>query len=564
MNLPSEFAGARLVVWDLDDTLWRGTLDEGDQPEPTGLHHWVEPLARAGVMNSVCSNNDTGLAMVELSRLGLVEWIVFPRISWRPKHELLAGILTDVRLQPKHVVYVDDLARHRRLATDWLGLRSVDPAALPVFDGEPDRSVLSDRLQYYRALERRTAAAAIAIDPREFLADSGVTVAIAPTGGDHERVAALSQRANQLNFTGSRLGPADVLALDGRRGVEARTIWVHDRYGDYGLCGFYARRTGGPLLHLFFSCRLLYLGVEAHVHAQLGRPPLASSSRLVTDDRWRELAADVTWVRDATSPCPPGPARPATFWVGGCELQILSGLLAGSDDHDRWLLPDEYGGAQVYARSSLLALDAADAGLPVLESIPWTRGAVRPGPNSEWTTLVLSPWVDCACLTYVHRPTGTRFPSFVALDRSSSSWDWEHWWGRNPGRESFLADCEPAPPLDEDEIVERLVRVAARIGVDRQLLVLTVPEVDNGRDYPWGRSQLDRHRSVNVALEAAAHRSANLALVDLRGVVTSEADLHDPDDPVMFHYRRDRYWKLAGILADRLADPTSSRAGGTR
>src|SRR3546814_14336475 len=72
MTAADLLTAAKLVIWDLDGTLWTGTLDSGDELSPTGLHEWIEPLARAGVMNSIRS---------EERRVGK-EWVSTCRHRW--------------------------------------------------------------------------------------------------------------------------------------------------------------------------------------------------------------------------------------------------------------------------------------------------------------------------------------------------------------------------------------------------------------------------------------------------------------------------------------------------
>ena len=62
----------KLVIWDLDDTLWSGTLAEGDD---ISLHAERAALVRAlnahGVLSSICSKNDPAVAQAKLVELGL-------------------------------------------------------------------------------------------------------------------------------------------------------------------------------------------------------------------------------------------------------------------------------------------------------------------------------------------------------------------------------------------------------------------------------------------------------------------------------------------------------------
>jgi predicted enzyme involved in methoxymalonyl-ACP biosynthesis len=48
----------RLVIWDLDETFWKGTLTEGGITYLQKHHDIVIELARRGIMSSICSKND--------------------------------------------------------------------------------------------------------------------------------------------------------------------------------------------------------------------------------------------------------------------------------------------------------------------------------------------------------------------------------------------------------------------------------------------------------------------------------------------------------------------------
>ena len=48
----------RLVIWDLDETFWSGTLTEGGITYRRDFHDIVLALARRGIVSSICSKND--------------------------------------------------------------------------------------------------------------------------------------------------------------------------------------------------------------------------------------------------------------------------------------------------------------------------------------------------------------------------------------------------------------------------------------------------------------------------------------------------------------------------
>lgn len=547
----AELAAAKLVIWDLDGTLWTGTLDGGDELRPTGLHRWIEPLALAGVMSSVCSNNDSAVAEAALRELGVWEYVVFPKVSWAPKAEMLSELLSDMQVRPEDVLYVDDLGRHRRLASEELGCLVAAPTEIGPYGGQLFGSRRSDRLDHYRILERRAESRrSLQVSNEDFLRRSGITVMITPASPYVSRLSTLSYRSNQLNFTASRLDEATLVALVTDPGVETGAVWVKDNHGEYGLSGFFARR-GRELEHFFFSCRVLNMGIESFVHSHLGRPQIWSSHSTVSGEQWNQLLAGATWIRFGDMHTNVCPTRPQTLWIGGCDLQILSGYFGHDADTDSWLLPAERGGAQVYARSSLLALLAGEGQRDLFSVVPWLTGGTVDVRSGGWQQLVLSPWVDCASWTYTHRQTGVRIPSYVALSADSSDWEWEHWWGDNPGRDRFLDEFRLDSPLSPEEVAQLLSRLAALVD-GRRILVLTVPEIVSDRMYSWGESQHDRHCAFNRALESVAHEVGNVELLDLRGLVTSNRDLHDSGDPLVFHFCRQRYLDLARMIQSHL------------
>jgi predicted enzyme involved in methoxymalonyl-ACP biosynthesis len=48
----------KLVIWDLDETLWSGTLSEGPVAVNPDCSNIVRQLNRRGIINSLCSKND--------------------------------------------------------------------------------------------------------------------------------------------------------------------------------------------------------------------------------------------------------------------------------------------------------------------------------------------------------------------------------------------------------------------------------------------------------------------------------------------------------------------------
>lgn len=301
----------KLVIWDLDDTFWRGTLSEGRiEAIPTNVE-MVRQLAQRGIVSSICSRNEFAAAEAELRRQGIWDYFVFPAIQWSPKGEAIRGLIELANLRAENVLFLDNEPSNLEEAAHYNpGIMCFD-ARLGVgqlweytqFAGTPDDAL--SRLKQYQVLQRKQSArAAQGLSNVEFLRGSQIRVQIEyEIDGYMDRIVALFNRANQLNFTKSRLQTEEEFSEFkrqlGRFGFKAGVVLVQDKYGDYGVAGFFmlwrAFKDAGVknyLFHFVFSCRVMNMGVEQYVYEYLGRPvidlklPIANPICSFEDVNW--------------------------------------------------------------------------------------------------------------------------------------------------------------------------------------------------------------------------------------------------------------------------------------
>ena len=332
----------RLVMWDLDDTFWRGTLVEGGIREYVQAHHdIVIELARRGIMSSICSKNDFETVRNILTEHEIWEYFIFPSINWEPKGPRLQAQVESIGLRPQSILFVDDHPGNRAEAEEAVpGLQVADVTCIggmlssPAFAGKPDIELV--RLKQYKLLERRAQDRSGQGDNREFLLSSDIRVTFDyDVENNIDRAIELINRTNQLNFTKRRLpeNPAQARQelLDESRPWyrQAALVRVADRYGDYGYCGFFLRGNGqgsgpGDLVHFCFSCRTLGMFVEQWVYDQLGRPDIRIVGPVLTD---LAQPRSIDWIRfvdpsgetvELDKPIPQVRLR------GGCEIDALA------------------------------------------------------------------------------------------------------------------------------------------------------------------------------------------------------------------------------------------------
>ena len=99
----------RLVIWDLDETFWHGTLTEGGiSSYSMDNHNIVIELARRGIMSSICSKNDLSDVKKILVEKDIWDYFIYPSIDWTQKGHRVAGIIESVQLRPETVLFIDD------------------------------------------------------------------------------------------------------------------------------------------------------------------------------------------------------------------------------------------------------------------------------------------------------------------------------------------------------------------------------------------------------------------------------------------------------------------------
>ncbi len=346
----------RLVIWDLDETFWRGTLTEGGIEYIQAHHEIVVELARRGIMSSICSKNDATPVLDILREKGLLDYIIFPSISWDPKGPRLAAQIEAIQLRPATVMFIDDNHLNRAEAAAIVPELQVEDETFierllddQRFKGKDDRALT--RLAQYKLLEtRKQDELQAAGDNEGFLRGCDIRVYVEYDVLAHlDRAIELINRTNQLNFTKQRL-PEDIEAARAEltrqvttRGRQSGLIRVMDRYGDYGFVGFFMTENlpidlknatfAQMLLHYCFSCRTLGMLVEQWFYERLQRPRIKVIGEVLTD---LSIPRTIDWIRAVPSMDADASAKvaiaPEIRIHGGCEAQSVAHYLGTYTD----------------------------------------------------------------------------------------------------------------------------------------------------------------------------------------------------------------------------------------
>lgn len=279
----------KLVVVDLDDTLWRGVLAEHGDPSwdiiegwPLGFAETLLYLKRRGVLLAILSKNDEATIAGLWDRVfqGLLHFSDFAvrKINWQAKVENFDEILAAVNLLPRSVVYIDDnpveraaiqeaFPEVRLLGSDPYVLKRVllwaPETQVPFITSESTRR--TEMVQ--QGVERETARKRMTRS--EFLASLELKVKVQPIYSTKDiafpRAFELLNKTNQFNTTGKRWTLNEV-----ESSFEDGFVWhgyeVEDKFTNYGLVALAIIKIP-EVLQFVMSCRIVGLDVERSILA---------------------------------------------------------------------------------------------------------------------------------------------------------------------------------------------------------------------------------------------------------------------------------------------------------
>jgi methoxymalonate biosynthesis protein len=272
--------GIKCLVWDLDNTLWRGTLLESDRCRlRPGVGVVVRELDKRGVLQSVASRNDSQQALDVLRRKALAPFFLYPQIGWESKVRAVRVIADRLGIALDAVGLIDDEPFERAQVERLLpGVRAYPAEAyrrLPMLDefcpGVLSSESRSRRLIYRGIGERERAGTRSGMSQSEFLSWCRTELTIRRAGlADLPRIQELLQRTHQLNATGIVWPPEAIARWLADEQWQVFVAELRDRFVDYGRIGVAACHRNPDhweLVAFLLSCRVLSRGIAGFLLA---------------------------------------------------------------------------------------------------------------------------------------------------------------------------------------------------------------------------------------------------------------------------------------------------------
>lgn len=283
----------KCLVWDLDNTLWEGTLlEDSDVKLRPGMKEILEELDRRGILLSIASKNDHSDAVAKLQQLGLTEYFIYPQINWNSKAQSIKSIAEGINIGIDTLAFIDDQSFEREdvkfSCPEVLTIDAADYQKLTDMEELMPRFVTEDskkrRLMYLSDLQRKNEEDVFEGSNEEFLATLDMKLTIAPVqAGDLERVEELTLRTNQLNSTGFTY---DFDELSSFITSEKHTFLIaglDDKYGTYGKIGLILLEEMEDTIEiklLLMSCRVMTRGIGSALLVHIVKMAQARGKKL--------------------------------------------------------------------------------------------------------------------------------------------------------------------------------------------------------------------------------------------------------------------------------------------
>jgi FkbH-like protein len=260
----------KCVVWDLDNTIWDGTLIESDNVTlKPRIKDIIVELDAKGILHSIASKNNYEDAMAKLQEFGLDQYFLFPEIHWNAKSDSIKKIQESLNIGIDTILFIDDQAFEREEVSCYYPEVEVVDASeyleIPAYKRLIPKFITADsmrrRMMYFEDMKRNKEEEEYRGPKEKFLATLNMEFIISEAQEeDLKRAEELTIRTNQLNATGRTYSYQELHAFMQSDKHKLYTCELTDKYGSYGKIGLALveiNDTHWCLNLLLMSCRVM-------------------------------------------------------------------------------------------------------------------------------------------------------------------------------------------------------------------------------------------------------------------------------------------------------------------
>lgn len=286
---------AKLIIIDLDNTLWGGVVGELGWDgvdlniDSAGYSHlmlqrYLLGLKESGVLLALCSKNDLVMAkeVFEKRPEMILKWndFVATEVNWALKSKNIRNILENLNLSSAGIVFIDDSKFERAEVRnshpdifvpdlsenvgEWC-LQLASSGRMSIMR----KTIPEDKTEQYLIEQQRNVSAKTYPTYHDFLASLDLTLLPEKISDDNiDRVVELIHKTNQFNLKTKRISASELRSILTDETVFGYSYRLRDRFSDYGIIAVFIAnqmltQEGQWEIHTWLmSCRAMGRSVE--------------------------------------------------------------------------------------------------------------------------------------------------------------------------------------------------------------------------------------------------------------------------------------------------------------
>jgi len=268
----------KCVIFDLDNTLWDDTLVETRREEisiPGETISILKKLDEAGILLSIASKNNADDVIPILKHHDIHQFFLHPQINWNPKSISVSSISKELNLHPDSFIFIDDSKFERtEVKNNFPMITTIHPDSIHLLPQlltlKKDLTHTPNRRKFYQEEQlRKETNFSFKGDYIEFLKSCELEITLENLNvNNYNRVFELTQRTNQLNYSGTIYDNNKLTSIQQDMGLSKFVVSAKDKFGDYGAVGFVLfNQQANTIKDMMFSCRIMGKKLESEVIA---------------------------------------------------------------------------------------------------------------------------------------------------------------------------------------------------------------------------------------------------------------------------------------------------------
>lgn len=234
----------KCIVFDLDNTIWNGTLDANDDVKLNeNIIEYIKSAFRNGIVLAIASKNDYNQAHKKIVELGIDQYFYKFYISWDDKYKAIKDLANRLNISVEHILFIDDSDIELSEALYYIPtLQILNVKNITILNRYLNNTtVLTDeainRNKIYKILEQRKKKEQ-QMSKKEFLKYCNIKISIYKANeNDFYRINELLSRTNQMNLNNKILSVDELKKINQKEEYTIFSIKMTDIFADYGIVG---------------------------------------------------------------------------------------------------------------------------------------------------------------------------------------------------------------------------------------------------------------------------------------------------------------------------------------